>query len=77
MATSVTTSSRPLPTPAVKPIWQSKTFWLNVISIAVAILAITEPTLLPIDSKWLVWINSVLNILLRFLTNGPVSLLGR
>jgi hypothetical protein len=74
MTTSVATPST---TAATKPIWQSKTFWLNVLVIAAAILAITDPTLIPIDPKWLVWMTGVLNILVRFLTNEPVSLTGK
>jgi hypothetical protein len=77
MTSSVTTAPTPLAMPEVKSIWQSKTFWLNVLSIAVAILAITKPELLPISPEWLAWIMGVLNILIRFLTNGPVSLTGR
>jgi hypothetical protein len=74
MTTSVAT---PPTTTAIKPIWQSKTFWLNVLMIGAAILAITDPTLIPIDPKWLVWMTGVLNILVRFLTNEPVSLTGK
>ncbi len=76
MTTSVTTPSTPLPTSSAKPIWQSKTFWLNVFAIALAISSILDPTLFGIDPKVLVLITGILNILVRFLTNGPVSLLG-
>lgn len=70
---TMTTTMTP---PTGKAIWQSKTFWLNAISIVLAILAITEPTLIPIDPKMLLWITAVLNIVLRFLTNQPVSVTG-
>lgn len=62
--------------PASKPIWQSKTFWLNVITISLAILSITEPAFIHVDAKTLMWITGILNILLRFLTHEPVSLTG-
>jgi hypothetical protein len=57
-----------------KLFWQSKTFWLNVVTIGLAILAITDASLIPIDPKMLLWIIGVLNILLRFLTNQPITL---
>lgn len=62
---------------SVRPIWQSKTFWLNVISILVASLLALEPDMIPLDPRWLAWIISVLNILLRFITDGRITLTGQ
>ncbi|MEZ4728851.1 MAG: hypothetical protein R3E79_17095 [Caldilineaceae bacterium] len=72
----MTMMTNPVTTPTAKPIWQSKTLWLNMLSIALAVLAITEPGMLGLDPKMLLWITGILNILLRFVTNGPVSLTG-
>lgn len=76
MTTSVTTSLPPFPAGMMKPIWQSKTFWLNVLTIILAIISLIDPVLFNIDPKWLLLITGILNILIRFLTEGPVSLLG-
>lgn len=54
----------------------SKTFWLNAITFALAIIGMTDPKLFNIDPKQILWISSVLNILLRFLTTGGISLTG-
>lgn len=69
MATSVTA-------PIAKPSWQSKTIWLNVFTIALAVLMIMDPALFGIDPKWLAFIAGVLNIGVRFLTDGRISLMG-
>jgi hypothetical protein len=76
MTTSVTTRSMPVTISVNKPFWQSKTFWLNALSIALAIFAIVDPALFGIDPKVLLLITGVLNILVRFLTTGPISLMG-
>lgn len=63
-------------TASPKPFWQSKTFWLNVVTIVLAILTITEPGLIGIDPKMLLWITGVLNIVVRFLTDQPIAWTG-
>ncbi len=59
-----------------KPIYQSKTFWLNALTFALAIITITDPALLGIKPEIVLWISSVLNIALRFITSGAVTLSG-
>lgn len=59
-----------------KPIYQSKTFWLNAITLGLAIIAITDPALLGIKPETMLWLSSVLNIALRFITTGAVTLSG-
>lgn len=59
-----------------KPIYQSKTFWLNAITLVLAIIAITDPAAIGIKPETMLWVSSVLNIILRFVTTGAVSLIG-
>lgn len=59
-----------------KSIFASKMFWVNAITIALAVLAITNPDMLGINPAHVAWGAGVLNIFLRFLTNQPVSLTG-
>ena len=58
---------------ASKSIFASKTFWVNAITIVLAIIAITDPQAIHMNSAYLLWISGVLNIFLRFLTNQPVA----
>lgn len=60
-----------------KSILSSKTFWVNVITILIAIITITDPTLLGISAEQLLWISGMLNIVLRFITTGAVHLPGK
>jgi hypothetical protein len=59
--------------------WQSKTVWFNIVTIALAILGFLMVTQaaggLPfdIDSRWLVLVSGIGNIILRFLTNQPLT----
>ena len=48
-----------------KPIWQSRTFWFNVVSLTVALVEILPP-------RYAVPIITVGNIVLRFLTTVPI-----
>lgn len=59
-----------------KSIFVSKTFWLNAITLLLAIIGITKPEILHINADTLLWITSVLNIVLRFISSGSVSLMG-
>ncbi len=57
-----------------KPLWQSKTFWLNVIGFILFILP-TITSLNVIDPKLLGGILAVLNVINRYFTTQPVTLL--
>ncbi|HPC92908.1 MAG TPA: hypothetical protein P5317_11650 [Myxococcota bacterium] len=59
-----------------KSIFASKTFWFNALSIASAIIALVDPALLGISAKWLLLASGCINIGLRFITTGAVSLTG-
>ena len=59
-----------------KSIFVSKTFWLNAITLAIAIIGITKPEILHINADTLLWITSVLNIILRYISSGAVSITG-
>jgi len=59
-----------------KPWYKSKMIWANIIAVAVAILASlgTFPGLLPAEfSPWVLFVIGALNIVLRFLTNEPIT----
>ena len=57
-----------------KPIWKSRTVWVNglVIAIAVVSLAVSDLGLEAEVVKWLLFAQGVLNILLRAVTSEPV-----
>ena len=59
-----------------KTIFVSKTFWLNVIGISIAIFNTLQPEVIGIETELLALILGILNILNRFLTNGSVNLVG-
>ena len=61
-----------------KSIFVSRTFWLNVIGLAVLILSSADvlAILPPAAIRYEVAALAILNILNRFLTSMPVSLLG-
>lgn len=59
-----------------KSIFASKVFWFNLLTIALAIISITDPALIGISAKQMLWASGVINIVLRFLTTGSVSLTG-
>lgn len=60
-----------------KTIFASKTLWLNVLTITLAILSMTQPEMIGIPAETLLWLNGALNIVLRFMTTGAVSLTGQ
>ena len=59
-----------------KPAWASKTVWTNILTVAIAILALATQQLdLSAQTlEWLLFGVGVLNILLRFVTNRPVEI---
>lgn len=63
----------------MKPFWQSKTMWINGLTVVAMILAFVVDTQMAgglpfeLDSAWLVLILGIVNILLRFVTNQPIS----
>ena len=58
-----------------KPFWLSKTVWVNVLTITLAILGLTQfQDLIPLSAvKYIGFVNAVLNLLLRFVTNQPLK----
>ena len=60
-----------------KPFYQSKTLWINVISLLLVILAELAREQYGISESWLglvALLTPVLNVVLRFLTTQPLSL---
>lgn len=61
---------------AVKPIWQSKTFWVGIIQTIIAILTFVPTVDGVVGDEWLRYIllaSGILTVVLRQLTEGPVS----
>jgi len=58
-----------------KPIWYSKTFWFNVITLIVMIAGVlADPaTYGPEIAKWAAFILPVGNVILRWMTSEPVT----
>lgn len=62
-----------------KPWWESKTVWFNGLTMLVVFLALimqmsdagTLP--FPVDPKWIVFLQAIINLILRFVTNAPVT----
>jgi hypothetical protein len=52
-----------------KPIWKSKIFWFNILSIALEVLDV-----LPIPTGTAVILVNLINIALRWVTKYPVNL---
>jgi len=63
----------------MKPWYQSKTVIANLILLGVAVLSLSELTaILPEGSlPYVLGVQSLLNLVLRFVTVGPVSVSGR
>lgn len=59
-----------------KSIFLSKTFWANAIAATSAIVGLVDPTLLGLDPRWMLLISGIVNIALRLITTGGVSLTG-
>lgn len=59
-----------------KPIWQSRTFWVNALTLAATVLG-TLTGILPAEvAPYVAGALSVVNVVLRFLTDRPVTLIG-
>lgn len=72
----------PLPVTPVqvpKPFYKSRTFWVNIVTLAVAFIGLATRSfdLTTTDMQWLVFFQSALNVILRFLTNQPINLSGK
>ena len=61
-----------------KPIWASKTFWLNAVTMLAGVLAMFGFDFLNIELQGEVVLVAVTvaNVVLRFITKTPVSLTG-
>ena len=62
----------------MKPIYQSKTLWVNLVLFLSALLAMPELTALLGEStlQYVVVAQSALNVVLRLVTSQPVSMTG-
>ena len=59
-----------------KPFYQSRTFWLNIISLLLVVLAELAREQYGLSESWLgllALLTPVLNVVLRFLTNQPLQ----
>lgn len=57
-----------------KPFWQSRTLWVNVLTLAVTVLTSLSGTLPPDAAPWIAVVLSGVNIVLRVLTDKAVTL---
>jgi len=57
-----------------KSIFQSKTFWVNVLGAAAQL--VNSGLLQAVDPAVLVIVQAVLNLAVRFVTDTPVSIIG-
>jgi len=60
-----------------KPFYTSKTFWLNIISLLLVVLAELAREQYGLSESWLglvALLTPVLNVVLRFLTTQPIAL---
>ena len=57
-----------------KPIWMSKTFWLNILGVVIIVLQTVLGANLPISPEIQATILGILNILNRFQTQDKVTL---
>jgi hypothetical protein len=60
-----------------KPIWQSKTFWLNALTAAAGVLVVLSGMAEQIPSPYIEWIGvalAIVNIGLRLVTDQPVTI---
>lgn len=72
----------PVPIPESKPWYQSKTVWINGITLGIAVLSLVsiqagadgKPLLDPVLLPYILMASSVGNTVLRFLTTGAVSI---
>lgn len=61
-----------------KAIWWSKTFWANLITAAIAILSLGElrDLLGPNADRYAILAMGVLNVVMRLISSGPVTMTG-
>lgn len=59
-----------------KAFYLSKTFWVNLITTVIALLTILpeQPVIPPEWQPYILLAVGILNVVLRFLTNQPISL---
>lgn len=55
----------------IKQFYASKTFWLNAISILIAVIALASQSF-PLNPEWVAFIVGVGNLLLRFIEGKPI-----
>lgn len=60
----------------MKSIFQSKTFWVNLITFLLVILGQDVLVSIGLTAKLQMVIITTLNVILRFITNQPVTLVG-
>jgi hypothetical protein len=60
-----------------KPVWESKTLWVNVLTAVAMIIAaaVAQPDLIPAEAmRYVVFALAAVNIILRLVTSQPVTL---
>lgn len=71
-------SDNPTPVEA-KPFWESKTMWINVLTVVAMILSFVIDTHmagglpLDLDPRWIALALGIVNIVLRSVTNQPIT----
>lgn len=65
-----------MPTTQTKPFYKSKTIIINTVLLILGILAMPEINYLHINQQYIEGAALVLNIILRFYTDKPISLSG-
>ena len=66
----------------MKPFYKSKTFWANLITVAIAILILVATSrgvagdrlVLAYTGDWLLLVAGILNIVLRLVTHKPIDI---
>lgn len=75
-----TSTSEPTPsTPDIRPLYKTKTFWLNIIAGALAVLSATNFEGI-VPTSWLPYITFttvILNVANRLITDGKVTVTGK
>lgn len=63
---------------SAKPLWQSKTFWANLVALAATILGVFSFEISAETQTAIVGgVMAVVNILMRLVSKEPVSLTGK
>jgi len=61
----------------MKEFWRSKTFWVNALALVAAFLPPIREFLVTqfgLSSEWTVSLLAFVNVVLRFLTNQPITM---